>query len=127
MRIISLIALLLAAPALLLAQSSIRGTVVDQRSGSPIAGATVEVEGTTVSTSTDVSGDFTLTSTGTISRITVSSVGYAAKTVTVTDPAGRVYIRLTPSSTQLPGVQVVARTPAPSVPPSSTVVTWLRP
>jgi iron complex outermembrane receptor protein len=114
-RIISLIALLLAAPALLLAQSSIRGSVVDQRSGSPIAGATVEVEGTTVSTLTDVSGDFTLTSSGTISRITVSSVGYAAKTVTVTDPDGRVYIRLTPSSTQLPGVQVVARTPAPSV------------
>jgi iron complex outermembrane recepter protein len=107
--------LLLAAPSLLLAQSSVRGTVLDQRSGSPIAGATVEAPGTTASTVTDRSGEFTLTSDGTIARIAINSVGYAAKVVTVTDPAQRLFVRLVPSHAELPGVQVVARTAEPSV------------
>ena len=115
MRKLLSIVLLLATPALLHAQTSVRGTVVDRQTGSPIAGATVEVAGTTVSTATDVSGAFTLTSDGQITQVTVAAVGYAATAVPVTDPAVHLYIRLAPSRTELPGVQVVARTPAPSV------------
>lgn len=115
MRTFLLALLLVAAPAMLHAQTAVSGTVVDRQSGSPIAGATVQVTGSSVATATDASGGFRLTSDGAIESVTVTSVGYSARTVAVTDPAQRLNIGLTPSSTQLPGVQVVARTPAPSV------------
>ncbi|HEX6533886.1 MAG TPA: TonB-dependent receptor [Gemmatimonadaceae bacterium] len=107
--------LLLLSPALLSAQASIHGTVSDQQTGSPISGATVEVTGAAASTVTDASGSFTIASSGASTRLTVSAVGYAAKGVVVTDPSKHLYIRLAPAHAELPGVQVMARTAAPSV------------
>jgi iron complex outermembrane receptor protein len=107
--------LALTAPALLYAQTSVRGTVVDQQTGSPVSGATVGITGTAVTTTTDRSGRFTLTSGTPITRITVTAVGYAAKGVAVSNPAEPLRIELTPSLTELPGVQVLARRAAPGV------------
>ena len=107
--------LLLAAPALLAAQSTVRGTVVDQQSGAPVVGASVLVTGTTNGTITDAAGGFALTASGSVASLTVSSIGYESQVVPVTDAAQSLRVRLVPSATKLPGVQVVANKPIPSV------------
>jgi iron complex outermembrane receptor protein len=107
--------LLLVVPAILHAQTTVRGTVTDQQTGTPIAGASVVVTGTTTGTVTNSAGAFTLSSDRTITSLTVSGAGYAAKTVDVINEREALRIRLAPSSVELPGVQVLARRPAPSV------------
>ena len=67
-------------PQNLWAQNSISGKVVDAQNN-PLAGATVTVRGTNVSTQTDVNGNFTITTPNANSRLTVSYVGYAGQTV----------------------------------------------
>ncbi|HEY7895368.1 MAG TPA: TonB-dependent receptor [Gemmatimonadaceae bacterium] len=106
--------LVLATPVVLHAQSSVHGTVVDQQSGSPIAGATITAPDTTVRTMTDATGAFTLNATGAIDHVTVSAAGYVTKDVPVSNPATALRIRLTVAPVQLAGVQVVANSPNPS-------------
>jgi iron complex outermembrane receptor protein len=102
-------------PLALHAQTTVHGTVADQRTGSPIAGATVSARGTDASTTTDASGSFTLTSARSITRVSVYAVGYDSKEVAVTDASEPVDVRLVPSATELPGVQVLGSAAAPSV------------
>jgi iron complex outermembrane receptor protein len=102
------------APMVLAAQTSVRGTVVDRQSGSPIAGATVVVTGTTTGTVTNDAGAFAFTAQSAIPRLTVSSIGYLTLEVPVTGDQP-LTIRLTPSRADLPGVQVVASRTTPSV------------
>lgn len=106
--------LLLIVPLAARAQVTLRGTVVDQQTGAPIAGALVAVSGTSIGAATNESGNFTLTSARTITSVTAIRVGYAARVVSVTNPNEALRIELTPSQTELPGVQVVATQPAPS-------------
>jgi len=106
--------LMLATPIVLHAQSSVHGTVVDQQTGSPIAGAIITAPDTTVRTMTDASGAFTLSTSGAIDHVSVSAGGYVAKDVPVSNPAIALYIRLTMAPVQLAGVQVVAQSPNPS-------------
>lgn len=106
--------LLLTLPAVLRAQSAVQGIVLDRHTGAPIANALVAVRGTPSGTTTDAAGKFRLTSTKAISGVTAAAVGYAARTVAVTDANVPLRIELTPSQTELPGVQVVAQAPAPS-------------
>jgi len=104
----------LATPAILHAQASIHGTVVDNQSGAPIAGATVAAPDTTVRTMTDEHGAFRLASSGALDHITVSAVGYATKDVPVSNPSVAIHIRLSVAPVKLAGVQVVANSPSPS-------------
>jgi len=104
----------LATPAILHAQASIHGTVVDNQSGAPIAGATVTAPDTTVRTMTDEHGAFRLSSSGSLDHITVSAVGYATKDFPVSNPSVAIYIRLSVAPVKLAGVQVVANSPSPS-------------
>lgn len=106
--------LLLAAPLSIRAQVVVRGTVVDQQSGTPVAGALVRVPATALAATTSDSGTFSLTSARPITTITVSRVGYVPLTVAVPASGGALRIGLTASTVELPGVQVVAQTPAPS-------------
>ncbi len=106
--------LVLATPVVLHAQSSVHGTVVDQQSGSPIAGATITAPDTTVRTMTDAAGAFTLNASGAIDHVTVSAAGYVTKDVPVSNPGTALHIRLTIAPVQLVGVQVVASSPNPS-------------
>lgn len=102
------------APAPLVAQvRSVRGTVIDRQTGSPIAGAAVVVTGTTTGTLTNDAGAFTLSSAGGMSHLTVSSVGYLPVELAVTGDEP-LTIRLTPSRTELPGMHVVASRNTPS-------------
>ncbi len=101
-------------PVVLHAQASIHGTVVDEQTGNPIAGASVTVTGTTTGTATSAAGAFTLTSDQAITSITVRSAGYETKDVAVSDATRAVHVRLSPSRTQLPAVQVIGKGAAPS-------------
>lgn len=70
----------------------ITGTVVEAKSGRPIAAATVRVEETDIGTTTDVRGNFTLNGVTGTKRIVVRAVGYQPKTVDATagDPPLRI-------------------------------------
>jgi iron complex outermembrane receptor protein len=106
--------LLLVTPAVLHAQASVRGTVVDQQTGTPIVGASVIVTGTTTGTVTNDAGVFSLTADGAIGSLTVTSPGYTEQTVAVPGTGEAIYVRLAPSSVELPGVQVLGHRPTPS-------------
>lgn len=106
--------LLLLAPALLQAQGSVHGTVVDQQTGSPIAGASVAVTGTSTASVTNDAGVFNLSSNSSIGSVTVSRSGYTTADVAVSDASAALHIRLMPH-VELAGIQVVANRPTPSV------------
>ena len=104
---------LAAAPLALAAQITVRGTVVDRQTGAPIAGAAVAANGT--ATVTNDAGAFTLLAPDASSRLTVTSVGYQSVELALPSGTEPLRIRLTPSTAELPGVQVVASRSAPSV------------
>ena len=108
------ILLLLVTPALVHAQATVHGTVVDQQTGTPIVGASVVITGTTVGAITNEAGGFTISTDRNVTSLTVTSAGYAAREIPVTDANETLRIRLTPAQTQLPGVQIVANKPTPS-------------
>ncbi|MEO5777063.1 MAG: TonB-dependent receptor [Flavobacterium sp.] len=67
------------------AQTKVTGVV---SSGSlPLPGATVTAKGTSVQTSTDIDGKFTLTVPSGVAKLVVSYIGYTSKEVTVTSDA----------------------------------------
>src|SRR5579884_1980596 len=112
-RFVLLLALVSLVPLSLRAQTVVRGVVVDQQSGTPVAGALVRVPSTALGTTTSDSGTFSLTSARPISTLTVSRVGYVPLIVAVSG-GGPLRIVLVASTVELPGVQVVAQTPTPS-------------
>lgn len=101
-------------PAVVSAQVTVRGTVVDRKTGAPVAGAVVRVPATALGTTTSDSGTFALTSQQPIAMVTVSRVGYTSADAAVPADGTPLRIALDPSTVELPGVQVVARVPAPS-------------
>src|SRR5690606_35622407 len=89
------------------AQQSISGRVVDEQ-GIPLAGATVDVKGTTQKTSTDSDGVFHIAaSPGAV--LVVSYVGYLPQEITITGQTN-VEVALQPSATDLDEVIVVGYT-----------------
>jgi TonB-linked SusC/RagA family outer membrane protein len=86
-RVLSLFTLaFLVFPALALAQgtATIRGRVTDAANGSPLAGAQVRIEGTTIGTQTGVDGTYTLTGVPTGAKaLTVRRVGYQPDRVAI--------------------------------------------
>ncbi len=94
-------------PAVVYAQHSVGGTVVDQQTREPVVGATVVVRGTKVGTRTDDYGRFSITSERQIQKLIVSHLGYLKREVSVTKTNQPLYIRLVPSPILLSGVQVV--------------------
>jgi len=70
-------------PILVLSQAkgTLSGTVTDSKTGEPLIGATVILEGTTIGSSTDVNGEYTIKNIPTDTyNITASYIGYIAKT-----------------------------------------------
>ena len=83
---------------LLHAQKSVTGKIVDKKTGTPLSAVSIKVKGGK-GASTDNEGVFTiLASPG--QTVEISSIGYAAQTLTLTD-ARTLSIALEPSSTQL--------------------------
>jgi TonB-linked SusC/RagA family outer membrane protein len=83
---------------------SVKGKVLDD-SNAPLAGASVTVKGSTVGTTTNESGDFTISVPATAKTLVISSIGYIQKEVTITDNA--ITISLAKSTSNLDEVVVV--------------------
>lgn len=70
---------------LLLAQSTISGTVTDAETNEPIPGVNIVIQGTTEGTNTDFDGNFSLSTNRAVPfTIEVSSVGFGSKSIEVT-------------------------------------------
>jgi TonB-linked SusC/RagA family outer membrane protein len=86
-RVLSLFALaFLAFPALAIAQGTgvVRGRVTDAANGSPLAGAQVRIEGTTIGTQTGADGSYTLAGAPIGAKaVTVRRVGYVPERIAV--------------------------------------------
>src|SRR5689334_5383542 len=96
------VASLVLVPVAVTAQTVVRGTVVDQQSGSPVAGALVRLATGTLATTTSDSGTFALTSVRPITRLTVSRVGYVTISVDVPSSGESMRIALVASAVELP-------------------------
>ncbi len=88
------------------AQQAINGLVLDEAGAEPIIGASILVKGTSVGTSSDVDGKFTLRANpGQI--LVVSFMGMASQNVTVTKGNTNLIIKLTKNAVNLDEVVVV--------------------
>ncbi len=88
---------------------SIKGKVVDE-TNQPLPGSSVSIDGTTLGSTTDVSGNFTITGIKPGNyTLTANFLGYVAlkKTVTVTNSAIIINFSLQPQSTGLNEVVVI--------------------
>jgi iron complex outermembrane receptor protein len=92
-------------------QFTLRGTVVDQETKEPIAGATISAGRDDGRTITDARGRFTLTNDRPIRAITVRSIGYQPSTIQVTDGSASLNIQLAPSNLLASEVQVTGFAP----------------
>lgn len=79
---LGLLCLILLFTNILFAQKQVSGKVTDA-SGQPVVGTTVTVRGSTVATSTDASGNFTITVPNANSRLMISSVGFEPQDILV--------------------------------------------
>jgi TonB-linked SusC/RagA family outer membrane protein len=59
----------------------IKGTITDSKTKETLPGVTVLVEGTTMATSTNMNGEFTINVEGEGKKLVISSIGYVTKTV----------------------------------------------
>jgi len=80
---IALIGLLLVSSQIIMAQSKTVQGVISDPSGIPLPGASVIIEGTTNSASTDFDGKYSLSGVNPTDKITFSFVGLIAQTITV--------------------------------------------
>jgi hypothetical protein len=86
------------------AQSSVTGVVTNARK-EPLSGATVTVKGSSVGTSTDDNGRFTLNPPAGATTVVVSYTGYASKEATISGQS--LTIQLTEEASSLSDVVVV--------------------
>jgi outer membrane receptor protein involved in Fe transport len=97
----------------LLAQNGLTGQVVEQTTKNPIPGANIKVVGLSVGATTDFDGFFNLdTDLQTPFTVEVSMIGYATKSIEITDLSSNVRVELLESVSELDAVVVSAsRTP----------------
>jgi TonB-linked SusC/RagA family outer membrane protein len=89
------------------AQFSVSGTVVDDRTGEGLIGATILVKGTTNGTITDLDGNFTLSiPNNEEARIVVSSIGYLSQELPINSSLSKMMVRLKQDATNLEEVVV---------------------
>lgn len=75
-------------------QLQIQGHVTDRANGSAITHATIQVVGTSTTTAPNDKGFFTIRVPNAKSQVKVTAIGYAAKTVAITNPADFLEIQL---------------------------------
>jgi len=75
--------LILVFPAFTLAQGTVTGTITEASTGNPLPGANVVVKGTTIGTTSDFDGNFTINVETFPAVLVFSSVGYTAQEVNV--------------------------------------------
>ena len=99
--------LLLATSSLWAQDRPLTGTLLDEQS-QPVVGANVVIKGTTRGTTSDASGNFQLSVPDGNTTLTVSSVGYTAKDVTVSAGQSQLSVTLTNDDRLLGEVVVTA-------------------
>lgn len=87
------------------AQTTIKGSVKDEQ-GNPIVGATVSVKGSTISTSTDANGAFTLTNVEKNAILTIRMIGFTAREITY-NGSSSLHVQLLSDTQQLEEAVVV--------------------
>jgi len=103
----ALIALLMISSYSVMAQSKTVQGVVTDSSGSPLPGASVIVEGSQNSTSTDIDGAYTISGVSATDKLTFSFIGTTSQTIAVGNQT-TINITLAESSKELETVVVVA-------------------
>ncbi len=88
------------------AQSTIKGIVSDADLQDPIIGATVLISGTTIGTTTDWDGTFSL-EVDLPASLVISYIGYTSKTIEITDDS-RINVTLSENAVVIDGVEVKA-------------------
>lgn len=89
-------------------QRTITGTVVDQKTKTPIAGATIRIDGTETATSTDDAGVFTLEIPNAATTLNISIIGYISTSQTITPQDKTISVSLDPDSERIDDVVVTA-------------------
>ncbi|MCA0236799.1 MAG: TonB-dependent receptor [Bacteroidetes bacterium] len=84
--------------AVLSAQATLRGKVMDAESGEELIGAAIVIVGSTGGAVTDYEGAFSLKVDKLPVTLKISYTGYSAQEITVTDPAQKLDVRLSTSS-----------------------------
>jgi iron complex outermembrane receptor protein len=97
---------LLMLPFGILAQSTLKGTILDGTNSSPLPGANVIVEGTSNGTTTDFDGKFTISNIKTGDVITISYIGYKDQKITFNNQ-NNITITLQEDSKELKDVVVI--------------------
>lgn len=82
----------------IMAQSTITGTIVDAEINAPLPGANIVEKGTTNGASTDFNGKFTLTTQESSGQVVISYVGYSSVTLSFDGNADLGSIGLTPDN-----------------------------
>ena len=90
-----------------IAQTTIRGRVVDGESGEPVFSANVIVEGTTTGVTTDFDGQFLLQVGGFPVSLQVSFIGYAVARLNVQSASESVAVRLQPDQILIDAAEVI--------------------
>lgn len=90
-----------------IAQTTVRGRVVDGESGEPIFSANVILEGTTNGVTTDFDGQFLLPIAGYPADLQVSFIGYAPERVNVQGPSDMITVRLQPDQVLIEAAEVI--------------------
>ena len=88
--------------------NTISGKIIDTESGETIIGASVIIKGTTEGVTTDIDGNFTLTTSKPYPIILViNSMGYSKQELTVTEPNQKIRVKMVTSDMVLNAVEVV--------------------
>lgn len=103
---IALVCLLFCTQVLNAQNKTISGKVTDSKDGSPISGASVQPKGTRKGVTTGANGTFTISVDAKVSKLVISSVGYASQEVDITGKT-EVNVSLTITNTSLNEVVVV--------------------
>ncbi|WP_242203833.1 TonB-dependent receptor [Aestuariivivens insulae] len=90
-----MVAVVLLFSTVMMAQSTVSGTVIDADLNSPLPGANVVEKNTTNGTSTDFDGKFTMTTKATSGQIVISYVGYGSVTLSFNGNTNLGTIKLT--------------------------------
>ncbi|SNC76799.1 TonB family C-terminal domain-containing protein [Hymenobacter gelipurpurascens] len=102
------------APSAALALRTVSGRITDQTTGQGVQGATVLVPGTQQGASTAADGSFSLTVPVNTPQLSISSIGYAAKTQPLKPNDSTLALALAPDNKSLSEVVVVRREAAPT-------------
>ena len=116
--------ILVCSAATVIAQTTVKGQVVDAETEEPLIGATVTVEGTTLGCVTDLDGLFSL-NVGANATLTFKYVGYKDFNYKVTQKSGTLdlgTVALSPSSVALNDVVITSQAIARKTPVAMTTI-----